>query len=144
MDQSECTDNHRVAAALSEALRGTVAAQFELAVILEEEQEDYELATAWYQKAAQQGHTEAAFRAGLLCLRSESRREPEAVYWLSQAANAGHPSAQYNLALVHEQGLGVKVDPDEALKWHRIAALQGHSQSKQKLEKLNEWLGSFS
>lgn len=144
MDYSGCEDNQRAAATLSEALRGAVSAQFELAVILEEEQEDYELATAWFQKAALQGHTEAAFRAGLLCLREDARREPEAVYWLSQAANAGHSSAQYNLGLVHEKGLGVKVDPDEALKWHRRAAHQGHVEAKEKLERLNEWLGLFS
>ena len=142
MDVSECANNRPASAALSEALRGTVAAQFELAVILEEQ--DLELATAWYQKAAQQGHTEAAFRAGLLCLKSELRRQPEAVYWLSQAANAGHLSAQYNLGLVHEKGLGVKVDPEEALKWHRIAARQGHAAAKEKLERLNEYLGLFS
>ena len=144
MDAPGCDDNPRLAEVLSEALRGTVTAQFDLAVILEEEEEDFDLATSWYQKAAQQGHSEAAFRAGILCLRKGSRREPEAAYWFLQAANAGHASAQFNLALVHEKGLGVKVDPDEALKWLRIAARQGHVEAKEKLARLNEWLGLFS
>lgn len=134
------SDNPKAFKALSEALKGEVNSQYQLAMILEEEK-DIDLACAWYQKAAQQGHSSAAFRCGMLCLKAKGLREREAVYWLQQAANAGHTGAQYNLALVHENGLGVSVDPEEALKWHRVAARRGHPDSQAKLDSMSNWLG---
>ena len=135
------SDNNKAMNALSEALRGGVQAQFELATVLEED-EDYELAIGWYQKAAMQGHVEACFRVGMLCLKLNGERNKEASYWLGRAANAGHVEAQHNLAVVLEKGIGTKLDPEESLRWHRIAASYGHKQSQDKLEKLNKFLGN--
>jgi TPR repeat protein len=134
------SENPKGFSALSEALRGSVSSQYELAMMLEE-QSDIELACAWYQKAAMQGHTGAAFRCGMLCLKAKGERQKEASYWLTMAANNGYPEAQYNLALIHEKGLGgAKIDPDEALKWHRIAARLGHAEARAKLDSMDSWL----
>lgn len=133
------SDNPKAFNALSEALKGEVHAQYQLAMILEEEK-DTELACGWYQKAAMQGHSAAAYRMGMLCLQINGDKQKEAVYWLERAAQAGHGDAQYNLALVHERGLGVKLDPEEALKWHRIAARRGHPDAQAKLTKMDNWM----
>ena len=133
--------NNKALNALSDALRGGLQAQFDLAVALEEEG-DNELAIGWYQKAAMQGHVEASFRAGMLCLKVKGERMKEASYWLGRAANAGHVDAQHNLAIVLENGYGTKLDPEESLRWHRIAASYGHKLSQDKLEKLNKFLGN--
>src|SRR5262249_31114562 len=96
--------------ALSDALRGHVHAQLELAAALEEEH-DLELAAAWFKKAAMQDHAESAFRAGLLCL-SNPKTVDECAYWFHKAACMGHDKAQFNLADLYEHGIGVKVDPE--------------------------------
>jgi TPR repeat protein len=61
---------------------------------------------------------------------------------LGRAANAGHVDAQHNLAVALERGMGVKLDPEESLRWHRIAASYGHPRSKEKLDSLNDFLGN--
>ncbi len=40
-------------------------------------------------------------------------------------AKQGQASAQYNLALMYEDGRGVPEDDKEAVKWYRLAAEQG-------------------
>lgn len=127
--------------ALSAALRGDVGAQYQLGVILEEEQKDLELASEWFKKAAMQGHKESAYRAALLCM-NRSLPPEEAAYWFYKAAAAGHPIAQFCLADLYERGVGVKLDPEASLYWHRLAAKQGNSRSKEKLETLSNWWSS--
>lgn len=137
----EQSENPKSQKALSEALRGGVAAQFELGRALEEDG-DNELACAWYKKAAMQGHIEAAYCCGMLCLKMKGEHMKEAAYWLGRAANSGHVDAQHQLAVVLGNGYGVKHDPEESLRWHRIAASYGHKESQDKLEKLNKFLGN--
>ena len=49
----------------------------------------------------------------------------EALKWLRKAADQGEPHAQYNLAAMYVQGLGVSKDEVEAAKWMQKAADQG-------------------
>ena len=42
------------------------------------------------------------------------------------SAKYGFVDAQYTLALLYDQGLGVPEDKQEALKWGLLAAAQGH------------------
>lgn len=137
MDANKLSENPKAFKALAEALKGEVNAQYQLAQILEEEQ-DYDLASGWYQKAALQGHASAAYRMGMLCLNPKcDRRENEAVYWLQRAATSGHAGAQYNLGIVFEKGIGCKHNPDEALKWHRMAAMRGHAEAQAHLDSMS-------
>ena len=43
-----------------------------------------------------------------------------------QLAQQGHAVAQFNLGLMHDFGRGTPKDPDQAVKWYRLAAAQGH------------------
>lgn len=43
------------------------------------------------------------------------------------AAKEGHIDSQFNVALMHENGIGVEKDAKEAIVWYRKAALQGSS-----------------
>ena len=48
---------------------------------------------------------------------------------LSQAeslAQHGHAVAQFNLGVMHDFGQGTPKDPEQAVKWYRLAAAQGH------------------
>ncbi|HEU4851212.1 MAG TPA: tetratricopeptide repeat protein [Telluria sp.] len=44
---------------------------------------------------------------------------------ITPLAKAGHADAQHLLGLMHYMGRGVPRDPQQALAWHRKAALQG-------------------
>jgi uncharacterized protein len=51
----------------------------------------------------------------------------EAVSYLQRAADAGMPDAQFELAKLYEQGLGVTADPIHALELYQAAAAQDYS-----------------
>lgn len=55
-----------------------------------------------------------------------------------KAASENHVQAQYVVALSYATGQGVRRNYEEAKKWLRAAARQGHSEAKQKLEALGE------
>lgn len=44
----------------------------------------------------------------------------------SPLAEGGDPRAQYHLAILYGNGLGAPRDREQALRWHRLAAGQGH------------------
>ena len=44
-----------------------------------------------------------------------------------ERAEQGDAAAQFNLALMYEDGIGVTQDDKEAVKWYRLAAEQGYA-----------------
>ena len=52
--------------------------------------------------------------------------------WMAEA-NKGNASAQYNLGLMLENGLGVAADFKEAIHWYVLAARQGHGRAQNNL-----------
>lgn len=50
-----------------------------------------------------------------------------------KAAELGYAPAQYELASLYEQGLGVECDPEQAARWYRRAAEQGHVEAQNDL-----------
>ncbi len=67
---------------------------------------DTALALEWTERAATNGHTEAAWRLGMLLLQHKPRAN-EGLKWLKQAGEAGHAGAQADLAWAYELGMGV-------------------------------------
>jgi len=63
----------------------------------------------------------AAYKAGEL---------ERAAALLRVAAGNGDPRAQYNLALLYDNGKGVAESKAEAAKWYRRAAEQGHARAQ--------------
>ncbi len=58
---------------------------------------------------------------------------------LTRSANSGDAEAQYKLALLYEEGQGVKKDFGKALNWYHLAAKQGHVEAQFKFASaLNE------
>jgi len=55
------------------------------------------------------------------------------VKWYRLAAEQGYASAQYNLALMYDNGRGVPQDYQEAVKWYRRAADQGVAEAQYNL-----------
>lgn len=83
-----------------------------------------------YEQAANAGHVEAAYAAGLMYSQTYEIRpnEERAAYWLGKAARAGHPAAQADYGLVVYQGAGVKRNEVEAADWFRESALGGDTE----------------
>ena len=52
---------------------------------------------------------------------------------LEGLANLGDPRAQYDLALLHDKGLGVSQSDAEALRWYTRAAEQGDARAQYNL-----------
>lgn len=94
-------------------------------------------AAEWYSKAAEQGHTKAQARLGLLLLggrRGVKKDEEQATAWLGKAAEKGDAEAQHGLAWLYEEkarnsdeDMG-KIEQGfrKAIVWYRKAAEQGH------------------
>ena len=51
----------------------------------------------------------------------------EALKWYRLAAEQGDAKAQYNLALMYDDGHGTPQDYAETIKWYRLSAEQGHA-----------------
>ena len=51
-------------------------------------------------------------------------------------ANSGDADAQYRLGTMFENGRGVRFNDEEARKWYRKAAAQGHSDARKALERM--------
>ncbi len=50
----------------------------------------------------------------------------QGIGWLDKAASQGHPQASYELAALHEAGLGVKKDYQRAKHYYELAIKHGH------------------
>ena len=53
------------------------------------------------------------------------------------AAENGDARAQYSLAVMYNDGIGVRKNPDEAMSWFRKAAAKGHPLAKEVLKRKN-------
>ena len=78
----------------------------------------------------------AHFEAGLAAY--EANNLPLAYSEFLTAAKEGHIDSQFNVALMHENGIGVDKDAKEAVVWYRKAALQGSSLAQFNLAVLYE------
>ena len=91
---------------------------------------DFENAKNWYQKSADQGYARAEGFLGKLyiwgigAMRDQGVDNERGVELLLKAAAQGDREAQCSLGLNYQQGIGVAINPDESLKWFRLAAEQ--------------------
>ncbi len=96
---------------------------------------DASSAIAWLEKAAGNGHPDAAFDLALLYLEGESgqKDDGQALYWITAAAERGHSEAQYYLGLAYQ-----KSNPENGVFWLRKAAGGGHAGAGEALALLCE------
>jgi TPR repeat protein len=102
----------------------------------------------WYRKSAQGGYAPAQFALGYFHQeRSGPDDHDEILKWYGKAADQGYAKAQFNLGRYYDRGqsqsgrfvpggatvwttVGIPSNPDEALKWYRKAAENGHAQAQ--------------
>ncbi len=80
--------------------------------------------------------TAALYLQGLNYYNSKEPNYKEAFLCFLQAAEKGNITAQYNLAVMYEDGLGVPVNNQEAIKWYRKVAEQGDEDAIEALKDL--------
>jgi localization factor PodJL len=90
-------------------------------------------AIVWLERAAQQGHRDAAFDLALLYLEGTrvEKDNAQALAWLRQAAGADQPYAQFYLGLAY-----LPSEPETARTWLEKAAQNGSEEASSKLEDL--------
>ena len=98
-------------------------AQFDLALTLLEA--DPQAAAGWLERAAMQGHGDAAYR--LSQLQDDPNRQVE---WNSMAAAVGQIDAQYALGDAYLNGRGTAKEPAWGLSWLERAARAGHAKAQ--------------
>lgn len=86
--------------------------------------QNWEQATAWYEKASVQGYTPAQLLLGKLYYEGigVEKDGEQAFYWLSKAAQQGSATAIRCVADCYNYGVGVQRDTKSALKWYRVSA----------------------
>ena len=97
---------------------------------------DKETGRKWLSMAAQAGNADAQFSLGLMYFQSEimppqdaEKTDPlaAAVSLFRDSAEQGHSDAQLYLGQMYENGMGVRRDRVEALKWYQLAVWQRNS-----------------
>ena len=128
------------------AEKGVMQAQYALADIYAEKQDNAKAAVEWYRKAAEQGHAGAFYKLGALYEHGakgvdSNALESARLYGIAASemdvfAQKGSADAQHVLAGMYQQGQGVKKDVAMALRWWEKAALQGHTMAQLSLGRL--------
>ena len=91
--------------------------------------QDFEVAVAWYRRAADAGLARAQANLAMMYLRGQGVEQDATAgsYWMTGAAVQGHAIAQYNLALLYLRGEGVPRNEAIATGWLFRAAQSGHA-----------------
>ena len=102
-------------------------AQYALGKFLQSQRRTDE-AVSWYEKAAAQGNSCAAYRLGKLYLEGKDvpKDVPKAVAYLTDSAEHGNQYAQYILGKLYLTGQGVKQDREQAWAYFYESAEQGN------------------
>ena len=127
-----------------QAEAGRTAQQYKYAYYLtihQQQPSDLVVAKDWFQKAAESGHIEAAYRLGVIHAEALIDGVPnlhEAINWFLKAATEGHSGAQFELGRYCLHGEGVTKSPQKALAWLQLAAHQYHSGAQYLLGRMYE------
>lgn len=101
---------------LKEAQQGDASAQNKIGDSYFEE-EEYQQALIWYQKAAEQGFITAQINLAYMYNDGDGvpKNDQQAVVWYRKAAEQGNAMAQFNLAVKYDEGKGVPLDNNKPL-----------------------------
>ena len=92
-------------------------------------EQNYQTATAWFDKAADANHAGAQYMAAVNYStgRGAAENRSKAVRLYTKAANQGHARSQYQLATAYANGLGTEKDLAWAARLYGKSARQGHA-----------------
>ncbi|MDR2709302.1 MAG: zinc-ribbon domain-containing protein [Elusimicrobiota bacterium] len=101
-----------------------------------DENEDYEKAFYWYEKAAQQGYASGQYNLGVMYDNGDGipQDKQKALYWYEKAAQQGYANAQCNLGIMYDNGDGIPQDKQKVFYWYEKAAKQGDENAQKFLD----------
>src|SRR4051812_37446830 len=99
---------------------------------------DLRIAQTWYEKAAQQGHPQAAANLGLILFQNGEKQR--AVPWLKMAADADDPRAEYVLGTALFNGDIAGKDWPRAYALMSRAAAQGFPPAAANLQSMDQYI----
>jgi uncharacterized protein len=99
---------------------------------------DLNIAQTWYEKAAQQGHPQAAANLGLILFQNGDRQR--AIPWLKMAADADDPRAEYVLGTALFNGDVAGKDWPRAYALMSRAAAQGFPPAAGNLQSMDQYI----
>lgn len=91
--------------------------------------QNLEIATTWYRKAADQGHTQAQIALATLSL--NAKNYTEARHWCEAAAKERYAGGYFCLGYLYQRGLGAPLNLKDGLKWYGEAAKWGNTAAMQ-------------
>lgn len=93
---------------------------------------DEDLALYWYQKAAEQGHTEAQSQLAAMFYSGNGVKQDyqQAAYWGIRAAKSDNAQSQYIIGLMYYFARGFNRDYQQARYWFIKAAEKGYSNAQ--------------
>ena len=119
-------------------------AQFNLAIMYyygRGTNQDYSKALEWYKKSSVQRFSPAELNLGLMYIGYKQYKKGfEFVY---RASLQDLPSAQYNLAILLQDGLGIKADNNKAYVWMSISAFNGYEPAMKMKEEFKQGLSEI-
>ncbi|GBC27568.1 kinase-like domain-containing protein [Rhizophagus irregularis DAOM 181602=DAOM 197198] len=95
----------------------------------EEKEKNLEKAFHWYQKAAENGNTDAMNNLAILYKNGEGTEKnlEKAFHWYQNAAENGKENAIFNLAVCYENGEGTEKNLEKAFHWYQKVVENGHT-----------------
>ena len=88
---------------------------------------------------AKNGDVRSQYNLSMLYyVKNNNQEDSDSYTWVLAAAKNGHADSQYRLGTMYENGVVVKQDYPEAIKWYREASKNGFSQAEFKLDKFEE------
>lgn len=128
---------------LKAAMQGHVYAKERIPLLYKNQKrvDNYNLVIDLFHKAIRQSDSDAQYELGERSRSIESfglfersnklrwNKYKEAMEWYLMAAEQNHVTAQYNVGLLHEHGLGAEKNYTEAMKWYLEAAKNGHREA---------------
>ena len=102
----------------------------------QEAKQEMSKAVLWMQRAGEQGYVEAQRWLGSIfgyCLEEKPQNAKESIKWCRLAANEGDPWAQFSLANLYADGIGISQNWAEATRWYLTTAEQGYVDAQRTL-----------
>lgn len=96
-------------------------------------------ALSWFLKAAKQGHTRAAFKAGAILIEGGEGVKPspkQGIKLLTYSAESGYIPAQYELGMAYATGKAGRRNMSQALQWLGKAKLNGYPEADEAVQKV--------
>lgn len=105
-------------------------------------EQDAAAAAQWFERAAEQGHADAQYRAGEAYQigRGVPKNLAWAARWFNKAALQGVRNGQYMTGMVYAAGSGIPRDLATAYRWLAVAADRGHEKAASYRDRIGERL----